>query len=80
MVAIWKQSNLENRFSPFRDFVKQADADLKTLPEENRKPSRAVLYEALVQTDAQVGDAIPPVRLFLGQRGRLTDTVGPHCF
>ncbi len=61
ITALWGQSNLDNKYQPLRGFIKQADTDLQTLPEAPHRQAQAVLYQALVQADAQLGDVIPNV-------------------
>ncbi len=61
LASLWRQSNLDNKYLPLRDFLKQADSDMKTLPEATRKRARAALYQAAVQADADLHDVIPNV-------------------
>lgn len=59
LTLVWGNSTLSNRYEPIRGFIKQADIDLKTLPAADHKQAQLVLYQALVQTDAQVKGNIP---------------------
>lgn len=59
LASLWRQSNLDNKYLPLRDFLKQADIDMKTLPEAVYKSARSVLYQSVVQVDADLLDSIP---------------------